>query len=251
MLSVYFGALGFGWLLIGVSLLFGGGDKDLDHEAAVDVDHDVDLDHDADLDADHDVDLDHDVDHDLDGGHGIDAGHDLDAHHVGADGLDKDLDGMVASGGDALWLTLLSLRFWTFGAASFGLAGVLSTFAGLGEPVTGVTAALSGVGIGFAAARFFRALKRDEVSGALGLDSTVGMQGRVLLPIERGGMGKIAVHTDAGRVELKATTLDDGPLRVNGPCLVVSVEDGVATVTGLDRPEPRTGREQTPEAARE
>ena len=91
MLALYIGTMLFGFVLIAISALLGGGDQDGD----MDVDHDADVDSELDADAD----ADHDVDNDA-----------------------ADL---------RLWLPFLSMRFYTFLSFAFGLSGTLMTLLGL------------------------------------------------------------------------------------------------------------------------
>jgi len=197
MLSIYLASLGFGTVLIGVSLLFGGGDKDFDK--------DVDLDH------DHDFDKDLDLDHD----------HDHDAHVI------------AEEGSDAIWIPFLSMRFWSFGAMTFGLTGTLMLLSGVPEWTTGMLAGLVGMGIGVGAARFFRALKKDTVTAETSLRSYTGEEARVLLPIRQGGTGKIVIETMAGRVEMPATSRDTEIIPRGAKVIVAEVRDGTADVSAL------------------
>ncbi len=207
--------MGFGCVLIGASLVFGGHAHDHDHD--FDADHDVDLDHDLDL--DHDVDLDHDMDlH-------VDDALDVDHDHGAID--------TIGAGSEAIWLPFLSMRFWTFASACFGLTGFLLTLGGIQEPLTGAISVGMGLTFGWTIARFFRALKTDTVSGTTQTDQLAGQEARVLLPIATDGTGKIVIQTQAGRIELMANTLDTKAITRNTRVLVISVDDGVAQVSAL------------------
>lgn len=212
MLPIYLGAMVFGGMLVAVSLIFGG-DDDLD----VDADADVDLDLDADVDVDVDVDADADVDHDL-------------VH--GLDGVQE-----------AMWLPFLSLRFWTFALASFGLTGtLLHLLVGLAAIVLPV-ALLTGLVVGTTSAWVFRRLKRDTVTAEVGLKQYIGAEARVLLPIRPGSLGKICIETLAGRVELLARTGDDRPIERGERVLVAHIDEGTADVTSLSGGRPTRSRQ--------
>jgi len=257
MLFLYLSSLAFGGVLIGVSLIMGGGDKDFSHDADADfdADHDLDVDHDMDLDVDHDLDLDvdhdldlnvdHDldldVDHDLDLDHDVDLDveHDLDVDHDldHAPGLDHDVQvdsdqGEANTGGD-LWKTFLSTRFFTFGFFTFGLTGTLLTLLSVPVVVTAAFAAIVGGTLGFAVARVFRHLTRDTVTADVGLRRFVGTEARVLLPVRPGGVGKIVIETLAGRVELPARTRDRRAIAPGSTVLIAHVANGEADVTAL------------------
>lgn len=201
-LPVYLGSLALGGILILASLLLGGGDHDHDHD--VHVDHDVDADVDA------------EVDHDLEGG------------------LDKDLslakDAAVAGGG---WMPFLSLRFWTFALATFGGAGAVLDLLGFSDPVSAVSASLTGVGVGLAVSRAFHTLKHTHVSGDVGLRQIGGREGTLLLAVGPEKLGKVRVQVDGQDVDLPARTQDEALLGIRERVLVVSVKDGVAEVTSV------------------
>lgn len=168
---------------------------------------------DGDLDADADADL------DLDGDADVDAGAD------------------DAGGFEWSVLPFGSLRFWTFLVGTFGLMGVLLDLMGVPALLALAVALATGLGVGWGAFRLFRWLAREEVSGAVHLSSYVEHEARVLVPVRRGGLGKIVVDRPSGRVELLATTRDARDIEVGGRVLVVSVDrEGRAEVTALAPP---------------
>jgi hypothetical protein len=167
-----------------------------------------------------------DFDKDLTVDKGLDlqeAGH---VGHAGAEGHDV----------PSLWTPFLSMRFWTFGAASFGLAGTMLSLLGLPEMLVLAVAVASGGALGTGAAWFFRALKRDTVSGDTSFDRFAGEEARVVVGIRSHQQGKIVVHTLAGRVEMPATTQDERPIAVGSTVIVASVRNGVADVSRLPTP---------------
>ncbi len=215
MLSIYLAALGFGSSLILVSLFFGGGDKDFDKD--VDVDHDVDVDVDADADIDHDLDAEAEAELEVD--------KDVDLAGHAAQGME--------SGSEALWIPFLSMRFWTFGMATFGLAGTLLTLLSVSWWLSLAVSVLVGVGLGIGAAWFFRQLKRDTVSGDTTLSRFAGEEARVLLTVRPGGQGKIVVETLAGRVEMLASTRDREAIERGSTVIIAQVRGGGADVSYL------------------
>jgi len=220
--SLYVAATAFGGSLILVSLFFGGADKDFDKDFEIDSDVDVDADADVEFDADADADADLDADVEADGA---------------VEAIDKDLSGHLASGAtqgsDAIWLPFLSLRFWTFGLASFGLTGVLLSLLMVADVPTLVSAVVAGGGIGTGAAWFFQRIKTDSVSGETGYERYAGEEAKVVLPVRPGAMGKIVVQTLVGRVEMLATTRDANPIERGDKVLIAHVRNGVADVSRL------------------
>ena len=97
-----------------------------------------------------------------------------------------------------------------------------------------VVAVVVGGTVGTGAAYLFRFLKRDKVSGEVGLKRFVGVEGRVLLPVRPSGGGKIVIETLADRVELPARSRDSKTLEVGSAVLVAHIcKDGVADVTAI------------------
>lgn len=226
MFPVYLASLGFGSVLIGVSLFFGGADKDFDKD--FDVDHDADLDLEADV--DHDLDLDGDVE--------VDAEVDLDAEVESIDvgeAVDAELQGFSqdTSLADIIWIPIFSMRFWTFGSAAFGFTGTALTLGSLSWVVTLVLALLFGTGTGTTAAYFFRALKKDQVTGTTTMRGYTGEEARVVLPIAPGGRGKIMVETPTGHLELLASTKDLVEIPVGATVLIAGIRNGEADVSAL------------------
>ena len=219
MLGLCLGALAFGGILIGVSILLGGGDHDFDKD--LDLSGDVDLDADLDLDADADLDLEADA-------------------HVGGFDLDKDLD--LSSTGDAAtaatWMPFLSMRFWTFGSAGFGLVGSLLHFI---APWLVTLSVSSGTGllIGLGAAYFFHQLKQNTVTAATGLARFTGREARVLLDIKPGGIGKIVIDAAEGQIELVARTKDAHTIKRGSKVLITDLVNGSANVTSMPTLESR------------
>jgi len=158
---------------------------------------------------------------------------DLDAD-VDAD-IDADADGGDSDGGTGLfgWLPLASMRFWTFLLAAFGLTGSGLTLGGAPFALTLAVASIVALVTGSAAAAFFRALLRDRVSGETTLDSLVGREARVSLPVRPGHRGKITIKTSAGVIELTATTGDARELARGEAVLITRVDAGIADITSL------------------
>ncbi len=218
MLPIYLGSLALGGILIGASLLLGGGDSDLD----ADVDFDADADMDFDADADADVDFDADVD--------ADAGFEANADASAGDLIHVD---DATQQKTKRWIPFFSLRFWTFGLGSFGLVGSLLTAFGVAAALTAGAATTFGLAIGISTAWVFRTLSRQQVTGKVGLQHLAGTHATVLLPLRPGKTGKIRLLVDGQHVDLMATSQCVEPLDRQDNVLVVNIRDGIASVTSL------------------
>lgn len=193
MLTIYIAATIIGGILVVVSAL-GGSDGELDHEAEMELEADFD----ADIDA------------------GVDV--DVDAHADGA-------------WDSAAWLPFLSLRFWTYFLAFFGLSGLLlSTLTNSSWATVVSTAGATGFVCGFAVATLMRFLKKTQADSGVGSGDMVGAEGRVLLPIRIGETGKVRVQIKGDLIDLLALVDGDTPLEPGIDVIIVGFKDNTATV---------------------
>ena len=157
------------------------------------------------------------------------AGHDTDVHAGGDAGHG---DGHDQSQASAI-LSLLGLRFWSFGSAFFGLTGLALYL--IGGPALAALAPLisGGVGVaaGLGASTAFRALARDTIGQVKGASALVGREGRLLLPVARTQRGKVRMPVPGGgHVDLLAESDDDDALDAGVEVLIVEVRGNVAIV---------------------
>jgi membrane protein implicated in regulation of membrane protease activity len=166
------------------------------------------------------------------------GGHDHADHHAGGHDQDQadahahadDHDAGLASHA-ALVLPFLSLRFWIFGLAFFGLTGAVLHGFGLTSPlVAAVIATVLGIGFGYAAARLFQTLASETVGQVAPDGGHVGREGKLLLPVARGQRGKVRVTTGGVAVDLLAESDDDRALPAGTTVLVVAMRGTVAVV---------------------
>jgi membrane protein implicated in regulation of membrane protease activity len=221
MLPVYLAAAAFGMVLIGASVIFGG--KDLDHDAdgGIEVDKDIDLGHVHVGDAHVDMDVELEAEGDFDA--------DQDLADV-AHGASKELD--LSSAGDAADLLIfnpfLSLRFWTYFAASFGGIGAVLSLLQVSEVVHIPSAIIMGLGIGYGSATVFRWLKLKSSSSETRSDTLVGTEAEVVLDIRPGKAGKVRTKLGGSVAEFKAESQDD--LKRGEKVLLISLDGHIAQV---------------------
>ncbi|MBI2388099.1 MAG: NfeD family protein [Deltaproteobacteria bacterium] len=146
---------------------------------------------------------------------GHDADGDVDADH------DADHDASL----------LFSSRFWIFLALAFGLAGTLLTLFHLASVavVLGLST-FSGLASGLFAAWVLRALKQGQVSSSASVDEAVGRVAEVLVPCEKGKVGKVRLSLRGQTVDLLAMG-GEHPLNVGTKVVVEEIEGGIARVT--------------------
>ncbi len=214
LLALYLGSLVLGGILVGASMM-GGGDDAHGTDHGGDVDHGGDMDHGADV------------------AHGGDVDHasDLDHGHAGNDHVHLDPRAGLPTPDAGILAVLRSVRFWTFFAASFGLAGTLLHFAGapsaLSLPLAIGTGALAGGGVSWA----LRRLTYDTVGTATSTRQLAGREAEVVLAVSPGKRGKIRVSHNGQILDLPAVTRDDHPIERGQRVLIVEMADGCADVT--------------------
>jgi hypothetical protein len=158
------------------------------------------------------------------------------AFHTAADVAHKAGEAAAKAGSaDPLWLPFLSLRFWSFFAAVFGITGTALWLIGLPDILSALITIPFGVGMGYAVSTLFMKLRTDQVSGETDLKRFVGQEARVMLPILPNDIGKIVIKGSIGRVEMPARTHDGHPIAPGANVLIASVENGVADVTTLHK----------------
>lgn len=208
MLTVYLVCLLTGGLFVAGSALFGGhGHGDSDHDIGSEIDHGgPDLLHDS-------------------GSSGALLLHDGSAP-------DSELDSGSDAGGQLL-LPFLSLRFWTFFLAFFGLTGTVLTGLGLWASQALIVPAAVGMGLlsGYGVSYAFGRLRNQVVDSSLQDRDYLGATGRVLLPIARGQTGKVRLELRGRTLDLLAETDDEQPLGLRQDVFVYGIERGVLKVT--------------------
>jgi hypothetical protein len=151
--------------------------------------------------------------------------HDVDVHS-------GDVSDPHAESGHVLLAALFGIRFWSFGAAFFGLTGLLLRVSGAGALAAPVGAVV-GAAAGFSASLLFRKMTRESVGRVGDAGALVGREGRLLLPVAPGQQGKVRVaQPGGGHVDLVASVNGgDEALAAGAEVIVVEVRGTVAVVT--------------------
>jgi membrane protein implicated in regulation of membrane protease activity len=130
-----------------------------------------------------------------------------------------------------VYLPFLSLRFWTYFAACFGVTGLLITNLTSTNPVTtAVVSAITGAIAGTATHVIMRSMRKREADSGIKEEHLVGKEGRVLVGVTPGSVGKIRMEVKGELVDLAAFTEEGLPLMPGDRALVVSIEGGKANV---------------------
>jgi len=188
---VYLFSFALGGILLLASILLG--DKDTGHDDAGDADAD------ADAGAPHQG-----LDHGVPGSHGGLAG---------------------------VFTAFLSMRFWMFFVAFFGLTGLVLD--GLDLVGSGLALALAlamGLFTGQATVAVFRHLATSETSTAAGAHDYVGKSGRVLVGFGPGELGKLRLTLKGTTVDVLATSDEEQRFAAGDSALVIQMNETTAVV---------------------
>lgn len=158
--------------------------------------------------------------------------------HFGGDPHFGDTDFQDIGGHDGvhsdLYLPFLSLRFWTYFAACFGVTGLLLTkFSSAGPIVAALAAVATGIIAGLSTHWIMRAINRRESDSGVKEEHIVGKEARVLVGVSAGNEGKIRLDVKGELVDMTAFTQEGLSLLPGDRALVVSIENGRANVVSL------------------
>jgi membrane protein implicated in regulation of membrane protease activity len=172
------------------------------------------------------------VGHDAEAGVELHADGSMDAGgdtgDAGGDAADPSTDQV---GGSDFWLALISLRFWTYFAAFFGLTGLaLTWFSGWSAaPIAGAAVAV-GLLSGGTITALSRWLSKSQASSAIETRDLIGAEGTVLVPVRAFTPGKVRIELRGEAVDLTATADHAQELCRGTQVMVVGIEGRRVTV---------------------
>lgn len=155
---------------------------------------------------------DHEVSHDLshDAGHG--AGHDHEVDH-------------------GAWLPFLSIRFWTYALATFGIVGFLFTVFDLASATTTLVAASSvGLLMGFAVSALIRLIRKMTAGDGTSDAELLGMPAKLLVPIKADQPGKIRTTIRGELIDMLAFSDAGTPIETGEEVIILAIENDRARV---------------------
>lgn len=164
------------------------------------------------------------------GSSGSGAGHaeaELGHAELGHADHDHGLEAHDASGGfESFLVAFLSMRFWTFFLAFFGLTGVVLDGFGLvtSSILAGAIAVAMGAGSGAAAVWIMRRVRADDSNSAAHARDFVGKTGRVMVGFGPGQTGKVRVEVRGSTVDLLAVPIDESTFAAKEEIIIVEME---------------------------
>jgi membrane protein implicated in regulation of membrane protease activity len=161
----------------------------------------------------------------------------LGGHTDGHAGLDHGSQPMPEGHGDqagaeSFLASILSVRFWTFFAAFFGLTGIVFEMFGLvpWEWLTAVIATSLGAVAGTSAVLVMKKLANDQTNSAVSSADYVGKTGRVMVGFGPGQVGKVRLELKGSTIDVLAAPVEDGTLTTKDEVIVVEMDGTRAKV---------------------
>lgn len=145
-----------------------------------------------------------------------------------ADAGDLDFDGGIIS--------YFSLGTLSFFSGFFGLTGLATSLTGTGAVLSLVLAVVVGLSAAVAHRTLLKFVKKGAGSSHLRDRDFTGKAGTVVVPIESGKRGRIALQVGDQRQYLTAQLSSGEPaaLEVGSPIVILEVDQGIALVAHLD-----------------
>lgn len=135
----------------------------------------------------------------------------------------------------APWIPFLSLRFWTYFAGTFGICGVLlSTLAAIGEPITAVLSAATGLVTGLLVSALVHIARRAESDSNVKTDDLLGSRGKLLVGCRPGHEGKVRLEVKGETIEMLALPFEPMDLEAGQHVAVLEIERDRALVMPVD-----------------
>lgn len=141
-----------------------------------------------------------------------------------------------ASGAESLLAKFLSVRFWTFFLAFFGLTGL--AFSALGLLPWSWAIAVIALGVGLAAGGGGTLLlghaRRSETNSATTAKDLIGKTARVMVAFGPGETGKVRLESKGTTQELLAVSIDETRFDLKDEALIVAIDGVHARVSRAD-----------------
>ncbi|MFZ9738440.1 MAG: NfeD-like protein [Prochlorotrichaceae cyanobacterium] len=134
-------------------------------------------------------------------------------------------------------LPLLSVRFWTFGVATFGLSGLLLQWLRIGQSSSQIFVLSLGIGaiVGSAAAGIMRWLQTDaETDSLIRSEDLHGLPGIVSIPFQSEGRGQVRLEVKGSQVYMAASSTEERNFQKGDSILVVGLEGNTLWVVSED-----------------
>lgn len=156
----------------------------------------------------------------------------LGTHDEGGADSDIETDGDL----EGFLFGLLSVRFWTFFCAFFGLTGVVLDGLGLVShwAVATTLAVVMGAAAGFGATWLLRTLRGDGSNSVGSSSEMIGKSARVLVSAGPEQVGKVRIELRGTSVDMLAISIDGETHAPRSEVLVIELDGTRVKVASLD-----------------
>lgn len=166
---------------------------------------------------------------------GGDADADLGGLDVDADvDLDAEVEAGAGSGLAAAAVDFLSLRSLVFFLAFFGLTGLVLRALGAATIASLPAAVAVGAFAMWFNTRLMRYLKKADVDGSLRNRDLTGRPAEVVVAIDPGSKGRVALDIAGQQIYLVATPYRPASFAIGDQVVVIEIDKGTALVSSLD-----------------
>ena len=151
-------------------------------------------------------------------------------------GIDHDihLEAGHGHGFDFGWIPFLSLRFWTYAGAGFGLTGTIFSLTKMLDPTpTFIVSLVIGLLMGFGVFALMRFAKKNQTELVPTASTVVGLHGKLLVGVGNIDPGKVRVQVNGEWIDYLARSQSELPIPAGHEVVVVGVDDSVAYVESV------------------
>ncbi len=130
-----------------------------------------------------------------------------------------------------IWLPFLSIRFWIYFAATFGMTGLaLNLFRASQEPVTLIASLITGLFVGVIGSLAWRILNTSQVDASTKTKDFLGSMGRLSVGTRPGSLGRVRLYVKDEWIDLTAVSDSGGEIAQGEEVIVVAIEGNTARV---------------------
>jgi membrane protein implicated in regulation of membrane protease activity len=131
----------------------------------------------------------------------------------------------------AVWLPFLTIRFWIYLAATFGLTGTaLSLFRASQEPITLIASLLTGIFVALIGSYAWRVLNVSQVDASTKSKDFIGSTGRLSVGTRPGSLGRVRLYINGEWIDMTAISDIGSEIPEGEEVIVVSIEGSTVRV---------------------
>ncbi len=131
----------------------------------------------------------------------------------------------------AVWLPFLTIRFWIYLAATFGLTGTaLTLLRASQEPFTLIASLLTGVFVALVGSYAWRVLNLSQVDASTKSKDFIGSSGRLSVAARPGSLGRVRLYVREEWIDMTAISDTGVEIQEGEEVIIVSIVGSTARV---------------------